>query len=583
MWLVCELLEGQAVTAFQGQRILHPYWINSLFKSQCLKSSRQSVGEEIIEGGSKVKYNITTSRALKAYWEDESFRFRKKKGTKVPLDDASSIDYDALLGALHVEGSTQHIGAPVTESEENVFTHPVVQLIHERKRTGSKPGKRSDPHKVALSIEGGGMRGAVSAGMICAFHYLNLTDSLDAVYGSSAGTVVGSYLITGQLPWYGPEVYYDCLTVAGSAFIDTRRLLRALGFGLLDPRLLRDVLTRRLNGKPVLNLPYLLQTTLQYKKPLDWDIFASQQGKIPLKVIVSGLESERSFVLDMSKGSFDNLDELSNCMHASCLLPGIAGPVMNMNTKLIRGEALDPGEKKLALESSLSPQERREKNGKWEPLADALLYEPLPFRSAIKEGATHVVVVRSRPDGVDVTGRGSLFERFIFRRFFRRKNKLPRLYQYMKQQRHKQLYAEDIIRLNHASRDNRNYNDVSQPHLATIAVQPDSREIGRLETRREVLFDALRRGFARAYDCLVDDYSERGNGAAIAKVYFPDEILDYDPIEMEAVEACKPSESAFEKYMRLCNVHPKSWTTPSGWMKSATYETEKTIDPVSII
>jgi len=32
----------------------------------------------------------------------------------------------------------------------------------------SKPGKRDDGHKVALVIEGGGMRGSVSAGMVSA-------------------------------------------------------------------------------------------------------------------------------------------------------------------------------------------------------------------------------------------------------------------------------------------------------------------------------------------------------------------------------------------------------------------------------
>ena len=43
-----------------------------------------------------------------------------------------------------------------------------------------------------------------------------------------------------------------------------------------------------------------------------------------------------------------------------------------------------------------------------EPLTDALVYEPLPYRSAIAEGATHVVMLRSRPDGVDVTGKSTM-------------------------------------------------------------------------------------------------------------------------------------------------------------------------------
>lgn len=222
--------------------------------------------------------------------------------------------------------------------------------------------------------------------MVCALHHLNLTESFDVVYGSSAGSIVGSYLITGQLPWFGPELYYDRLTTAGRDFIDTRRLLRALGFGLLDPRLLKDVITRPEHGKPVLNLPYLLQTTMQETKPLNWDKFVERQNTLPLKVVVSDLREERSRALDYQGGFFETRSELAECMHASCLLPGIAGPLMNMNMEAFQR----PGMKKYILANNAN-------GSNLHPLADALIYEPLPFHSAIKEGATHVVVMRSRP------------------------------------------------------------------------------------------------------------------------------------------------------------------------------------------
>lgn len=46
--------------------------------------------------------------------------------------------------------------------------HPVVKALHERKAKGTKPGERDegDKAKIAVAIEGGGMRGCVSAGMI---------------------------------------------------------------------------------------------------------------------------------------------------------------------------------------------------------------------------------------------------------------------------------------------------------------------------------------------------------------------------------------------------------------------------------
>ena len=37
-----------------------------------------------------------------------------------------------------------------------------------------------------------------------------------------------------------------------------------------------------------------------------------------------------------------------------------------------------------------------------EPLADAMLFEPIPYRAALAEGATHVLVLRTRPDGVNL-------------------------------------------------------------------------------------------------------------------------------------------------------------------------------------
>ena len=52
--------------------------------------------------------------------------------------------------------------------------HPVARLLRERVDSGSVPGARQDPHRVALALEGGGMRGVVSAGMVAALERLGL-------------------------------------------------------------------------------------------------------------------------------------------------------------------------------------------------------------------------------------------------------------------------------------------------------------------------------------------------------------------------------------------------------------------------
>jgi hypothetical protein len=187
-------------------------------------------------------------------------------------------------------------------------------------------------------------------------------------------------------------------------------------------------------------------------------------------------------------------------------------------------------------------------------MADALLYEPLPFHAAIAEGATHVIVLRTRADGTDVTGKSSLFERLIIKRFFMRKNHLPNMWQRMRKHLHKKRYAEDVITLNEAAWDDRDYSDTSSPHLLAIAMPPGSDEISRLETGREEILNGVRRGFARAYDALVEDPSERGRGEVVAKQFFPDEILDYDPLDIYA-----PQRSAFEVFLRRSGKDPEEW------------------------
>lgn len=69
-----------------------------------------------------------------------------------------------------------------------------------------------------------------------------------------------------------------------------------------------------------------------------------------------------------------------------------------------------------------------------EPLADALLYEPVPYRSALKENCTHVIVLRTRADDERVTVKQGLFEKIMVSRFFGRKHNLPDLVDWMHNQ-----------------------------------------------------------------------------------------------------------------------------------------------------
>jgi len=493
------------------------------------------------------KRNISTVREL-----DEAF---------AAADAAASLrgggstvfragPHDDLLSSISVIGRTQAIGDPSLPD----FVHPVVQLLHSRRRSGSLPtdprspsDRRADGARVALAIEGGGMRGCVSAGMAGALNHLNLTDAVDIVYGSSAGSLIGAYFLTRQLPWFGPELYYDSLTTAGRRFIDTRRLMRTLGLGLLNPRLLRDVLTRRM-GKPLLDLSYLLVETVQFRKPLNWTKFLEVNERQPLKIVSSNLRTEQSVVLGTEEGSFSDLAGMAGCMHASMLLPGIAGPVMGMTTSTNGTSRMELLDKYPAGRRQDGDDDDASALPPVEPLVDALLYEPLPYISAIAEGATHVVVLRTRKDGVDVSGKSSIFERLISFRFLMRKNRVPAVFRYMRRHAHKKRYAEDVLLMNHHAMppgEVGRAEDEEGPLLLPIALPPREKDVERLETGREAIFNGVRMGFARAYDALVEDVSERGRGWEVAKECYPDEIMDYDPNEIDAV-----GEAAFAVYSR---------------------------------
>jgi predicted acylesterase/phospholipase RssA len=461
---------------------------------------------------------------------------------------ASGVKYSQL----DVRGGSSALLAADGTSGAPRRLHPVAAAMQARRAAGSVPGRREDGFKIALAVEGGGMRGCVAAGMVAAVHHLNLTDSLDVVYGSSAGSLIGAYLLSRQVrsgtpppaarartppplsesgaaapllffpsliggsrtlghliftsppaadcsppppfrqePAFGWSLYYEELPMAGRRFIDLRNVLRSLGLGALrlTPSGMRDLVQRRL-GMPVLNLDQLLIEIVQKRKPLDFDRLWACQTTQPLRVVASALTSRRSVALGSAEGAWASLPALAHVMRASMLLPGICGPTVALNNS--QGEA--------------------------EPHADAMLYEPVPYRLAVREGATHVLVLRTRPDGSNVVRPLSFVERLIAHRFFHRKMRMPHMYRHMREQRHRRRYAEDLLLLNEASAKLLPNESVTIPwgvdepagpgcgvRMLQVALQPGggrAPEVSNLQTDPGEIFHAVRCGFARAHEVL---------------------------------------------------------------------------------
>jgi predicted patatin/cPLA2 family phospholipase len=219
---------------------------------------------------------------------------------------------------------------------DSTIQHPVIQLIKERYLSNSKPGNRKDPFKLGLAIEGGGMRGVVGAGMASALHFLGLVDVFDVVYGSSAGALAGSFFVTHKMP-IGPTIYYENLN--NRNFID---------------------LTAPFKKRNIMNVDYLVYKILVSVKPLNWE--GVLNSKIPLKIIASSLKSRKSVCFDQYK----TRDDLFALLKASANVPFIAGPPVEFEGDL---------------------------------LCDAYIYEPIPFKSAIADGCTHVLSLLTNPFG----------------------------------------------------------------------------------------------------------------------------------------------------------------------------------------
>jgi predicted patatin/cPLA2 family phospholipase len=96
----------------------------------------------------------------------------------------------------------------------------VIDLVRSRRGYSVPPGTQNG-RKLALLVEGGGMRGVCSAGGLVALDALGLRNAFDEIYASSAGAMNVAYMLSGQAT-FGIQIYYK--NVNNKKFIDFRRL-----------------------------------------------------------------------------------------------------------------------------------------------------------------------------------------------------------------------------------------------------------------------------------------------------------------------------------------------------------------------
>jgi predicted acylesterase/phospholipase RssA len=389
--------------------------------------------------------------------------------------------------------------------------HPVICAILRRYAAQSKPSERVDGYKIALAIEGGGMRGCVSAGMTAAMIFLGLQDTIDVVYGSSAGAMIGAYFVSRQAD--GIQIYYNHLTAAGKRFINRAKLLQVLGLPRLWSR--RGSINDQVE---VFNLGFLLQDVMGELKGLDWDVFIANEKLQPLNIVTSSLKSFQSTILSADNHNYDDLDGLLRCIRASMSVPGVTGHVMGLSNQQPTPFSVNP-----SAISSYSPLNL-------DYLSDAFLVEPIPYRSAGRDNSTHVVVLRTKPDPCECLGSKGIgiYEKRIAKCFFQRYGRIfePAI-DYIMNMEHLRVYAEDckllfivsldrlingftfiVIRLNIAAKGPAEGVCIDGRHIHMLPIayqsrtlpqkkQPKYREVGQLENRRHEILEGVRSGARR--------------------------------------------------------------------------------------
>jgi len=157
--------------------------------------------------------------------------------------------------------------------------HRVVQTVLRRRDERSRPGARTDGRRIALVIEGGGMRGVVSAGMTAAIEQLGLRDAFDEVHGASAGAFNAAFLLAGQ-----------------AAYLTT---LYQHGFG--DPRFVSVL--RALRGGPAFDMDYVIDHVWTHQRPLRFEAIRSSG----ITLHCTATDADSAAIVDLSTERFGEL------------------------------------------------------------------------------------------------------------------------------------------------------------------------------------------------------------------------------------------------------------------------------------
>jgi predicted patatin/cPLA2 family phospholipase len=298
--------------------------------------------------------------------------------------------------------------------------HPVADVLRER------AAGRDDEHTVALVLEGGAMRGVVSAAMTAALERLGLGRAFDLVVGSSAGALNGAAFLAGVAA--GSAAAYHG-TLATREFVNPARLLL---------------------GRPALDVGWVVHNA---HDGLDAGRHERALASgIPLHCLAVDVDSAEPVDLVGMR----TVEELCRALLASSRMPWVGGPPVELAGR----RYLDGG-----------------------------LATPIPVATALGAGATHVLVLQTRPYGVPRTSGSRFADRMITRQLKRLNPDLVALYQ--GRIASYERVVEDIARRSA---------EPSPPYVLGLRLPAGTPPVSQLERRPDVL-----RAAAEEADKLVDE------------------------------------------------------------------------------
>lgn len=126
--------------------------------------------------------------------------------------------------------------------DELLGTRPgaVLDLLMARRAQSRNGGVERGTRKLALIVEGGGMRGVLSAGSLLALDLLGFRYCFDEIYATSAGAVNAAYFVAEQ-GRMGMTVYFDCIN--NRRFYNPFRLTKIVDVGFVYDHVVPHVKT----------------------------------------------------------------------------------------------------------------------------------------------------------------------------------------------------------------------------------------------------------------------------------------------------------------------------------------------------